>query len=197
MIEIVVEGRGGQGGVTGAQIIAEAAFLSGKFKDVSSFPAFGVERRGAPVKSFTRISEKKIWTRTQIRNPNIVIILDPTVMSQATIDNIKENGIIIINTNKVPDEIESHFHFKIPRSKKLTVATVDVNKICFDVHLLLEGFPIVNTPILGALSKVLPDISLDSIKEAISSHMGGGEKAKLNVLAADFAAASTRIKKLE
>ena len=197
MIEIVVEGRGGQGGVTGAQIIAEAAFLSGNFKDVSSFPAFGVERRGAPVKSFTRISEKKIWTRTQIRNPNIVIILDPTVMSQTTIDNIKENGILIINTNKSPDEVENHFHITLPRVKRLTVVTVDVNKICFDVHLLLEGFPIVNTPILGTLAKVLPEISLDSIKDAISSHLGGGEKAKLNVLAADFAAASTRVKKFE
>lgn len=195
MLEIVVEGRGGQGAVTGAQIIAEAAFLSGKFTDVSSFPSFGVERRGAPVKSFTRISEQKIWTKTQIRNPDVVIILDPTVMSQATIDCIKQNGMIIVNTNKSPEEFESHFRLSIPKSRNLTVATVDVNKICLDVNLLLDGYPIVNTPILGSLAKVLPVIPLDSIKEAIFSHFGEGEKGKSNVMATNFAAAETKIKK--
>jgi 2-oxoacid:acceptor oxidoreductase gamma subunit (pyruvate/2-ketoisovalerate family) len=149
------------------------------------------------VKSFTRISQEKIWVREQIRNPNIVIILDPSVLSQLIVDNIKDNGILIINTNKSPEEIEQQFHIQIPVGKNFTVATVDVNKICFENHLLLEGSPIVNTPILGALSKVLPELPLSVIKEAISDHLGGGEKAKLNVMAADFAAALTKIKKFE
>jgi 2-oxoisovalerate ferredoxin oxidoreductase gamma subunit len=189
VLEIVVNGRGGQGAVTAAQIIAEAAMLSGNFQDVSSFPAFGTERRGAPVQAYTRLAAgEKIFTRAMITSPDIIIVLDKTIFSKEQVSRLKPNGIIIINSSKSPEEIIEKYGF----TQKCTIATADVSKICFQHNILIDNLPILNTPILGVLSKVLKEIPLKVMKEAIIQHINS-DKGRLNALAADYSAAVTKV----
>jgi 2-oxoacid:acceptor oxidoreductase gamma subunit (pyruvate/2-ketoisovalerate family) len=189
LLEIVVNGRGGQGAVTAAQIIAEAAMLSGNFEDVSSFPAFGTERRGAPVQAYTRLAAReKIFTRAMITTPDIIITLDKSIFSKEQVKHLKPNGIIIINSAKSPEEFVEQYKI----TQKCTVATSDVSKICFENKLLIDELPILNTPILGVLSKVLKEIPLEVMKEAIIQHINSN-KGKLNALAADYSAAVTKV----
>ncbi|MCP4763811.1 MAG: pyruvate ferredoxin oxidoreductase [archaeon] len=188
--EIIVLGRGGQGGVTGAEIIAEAAFLSKNYKDVSSFPTFGTERRGSPVQAFTRISsDETIWTRQHIYNPDIAVVLDETIMTQEFIDSIKPKGILIVNTDKNPEEIASEFGI----SSDKTIATSDITNICVENDLVIGGQPMLNTPILGVLSKVLNTISMDAVEKAIISRFGE-KKGKLNADVANIARNKADIK---
>jgi 2-oxoacid:acceptor oxidoreductase gamma subunit (pyruvate/2-ketoisovalerate family) len=193
LLEIVVNGRGGQGAVTAAQIIAEAAMLSGNFQDVSSFPAFGTERRGAPVQAYTRLAAgEKIFTRAMILTPDIIITLDRSIFSKEQLSRLKPNGIVIINSAKSPEEIVDQYRI----TQKCTIATSDVSKICFENKLLIDDLPILNTPILGVLSKVLKEIPLEIMKEAIIQHINSN-KGKLNALAADYSAAVTKVLQLK
>ena len=105
MIEIRWHGRGGQGGVTSAELLAKAAYIDG-YKGVQAFPYFGAERRGAPVKAFTRIADKEINVRSQIYTPDIVAVLDASILDLTDVtEGLIENGKVIINTPKKPDEI--------------------------------------------------------------------------------------------
>jgi 2-oxoisovalerate ferredoxin oxidoreductase gamma subunit len=120
MIEIRTHGRGGQGAVIASEILAEAFFREKKF--VQAFPAFGVERRGAPVVSFTRISEGEIRERCEIYEPDHLIVLDPVLLDTVNITaGLKEGGWIIINTNR---DLQSRGPLE-----KFRVATVDANTI--------------------------------------------------------------------
>lgn len=167
--EIVFYGRGGQGCVLASQIIVEAAYISGNYKDVVAFPSFGAERRGAPVQAFARISKnKKIWTRAQIKRPDIAIVLDETVITPDIIKNIKENGILIINSEKTPEALKNFYNI----ANKIRIASANINKFCIERDLYLEDIPIVNTPILGVLTKALDSIDLKSMKKAIIKVMG-------------------------
>ena len=99
MIEIRFHGRGGQGAVIASNILAEAAFKEGKY--VQAFPFFGIERRGAPILSFTRIDEKAIRIKNQIYNPDCIVVLDPTLIDAVDVTSgLKENGLILLNTDK-------------------------------------------------------------------------------------------------
>jgi len=101
MIEIRIHGRGGQGAVTTGQIMAIAAFDDGK--QSQTFPMFGVERSGAPVQAFARISDEKINIRSQIYSPDIVIVLDASLLETVDVTSgLKEKGTLIVNTNKKP-----------------------------------------------------------------------------------------------
>jgi 2-oxoacid:acceptor oxidoreductase gamma subunit (pyruvate/2-ketoisovalerate family) len=174
--EIRIHGRGGQGGVTAAELLAKAAFKEGKW--VQAFPFFGAERRGAPVKAFTRISDKPILIRSQIYNPDYVIVLDHTLLDVVDVtEGMKENGILIINTTKKPHQMNL---------KGLRVATVDATKIALQLKLLVAGLPVLNTPILGAFAKATEEVKLESVVEAIREEWPGaaGEKnAKAAMLA--------------
>ncbi|MHA1728218.1 MAG: 2-oxoacid:acceptor oxidoreductase family protein [Promethearchaeota archaeon] len=188
--EIIVFGRGGQGAVTGAEIIAEAAFLN-NYKDVVSFPSFGTERRGAPVEAYTRISsDEKIWTRSQIYDPDIVLILDEWVINKEKIANIKANGILVVNTEKTPEKIADEYDL----SDDITIITCNITKISRENKLIVDGLPVFNTPILGALTVSLEYLSLESIKQAIEEHIKG-EKGKLNAKVAEISANQARIRK--
>lgn len=183
MLEIIFFGRGGQGAVSASQILAEAAILGEKYKDCSSFPSFGAERRGAPVEAYCRISDSKIWVRSQIYHADMAVILDETVFNQSVIARMKSKCKIVMNTPKTAQEIFHTYDF----SKKTGwIATADLNKICFQINLLLEGQPIVNTAILGAVSKVLENFNLEDIIKAIYLHFG--KKADLNIKAAQMTA---------
>ena len=157
MYEVRFHGRGGQGAVTAANILAIAAFKEGK--DVQAFPMFGVERRGAPVMAFTRMDEKPIDIKTQIYEPDAVVVLDPTLLEVVDVaKGLKPGGIIIINSMKEPKD----FDFKDAK-----VFTVDATTIAANNKLGSRTNPIVNTAVLGAYSKVVGNIGMDAIKEAI------------------------------
>ncbi|HMA76521.1 MAG TPA: 2-oxoacid:acceptor oxidoreductase family protein, partial [Candidatus Krumholzibacteriaceae bacterium] len=120
MIEIRTHGRGGQGSVIASEILADAFFHEGKY--VQAFPAFGVERRGAPVMAFTRVSESEIRERCQIYEPDHLVVLDSILIDTVNItEGLKEGGWIIINTSASLDDSGL--------AEKYNVATVDANAI--------------------------------------------------------------------
>ena len=164
MIEIRIHGRGGQGVVTAAELIAIAAFKDGK--QAQAFPSFGVERTGAPIESFARIDDRPIITRQQIYNPNVLIIQDATLLdaTEATKGTNKKT-IIIINTAKTINELK----INLPKNN---VHAIDATKIAMEVI----GKNIVNTVILGAFAKVTGLVSLESLKEAIKEKFAGQEE---------------------
>ena len=177
MIEIRFHGRGGQGTVVASKILANSIFLDGKYSQ--SFPAFGVERRGAPVAAFLRLDEKPIRIRTEIYEPDHVIILDPLLIDQVPLTNgLKEQGIVIINSSKAPIEFRNTF-------KSFKVATVPASKIALKYHLGSPQSPIVNTAILGAVAKALSIVTMQSLVKAIKSDVPA--KADNNASAAEEA----------
>ena len=169
IINIVFHGRGGQGCVTASQIMVEAAYLSGNFVDVHAYPSFGAERRGAPVQAYAKLSrQEKIWDRSQITNPDILIVLDETVLDQDIASSLKENGIFIINSEKNPEFFATNYN--LDEQSKIIVA--DISNMAFERDLTIEGLPVVNIPILGLLSKALPELSLDNLKKIVLKRLG-------------------------
>jgi pyruvate ferredoxin oxidoreductase gamma subunit len=162
MIEIRFHGRGGQGAVTAAEILAKAAFEDGKY--CQAFPFFGVERRGAPVMAFSRIDDQPIRRRYQVYKPNYVIVLDDGLLEVADVfSGIKDGGKIIINTT----------------SDVKTVDGAEVRKIdATGIALEILGVPIVNTVMLGAFAGLTGEISLESLIKIIKETFSGkiGEK---------------------
>ena len=158
MIEIRFHGRGGQGAVTAANILANAAFIEGN--DVQSFPYFGVERRGAPVTAFTRIDRKPIRIKSQIYKPDYVVVLDEVLLEAVNVsEGLKKGGILLINTMKKPKEIKTSWKGKI--------ATVDATSVAITYRLGSRNQPIVNTSILGGLSKIGNMVKIESIVQSI------------------------------
>ena len=153
MFEIRIHSRGGQGGVTAARLLAMAAFLDKKH--ATAAPFYGAERRGAPVTSFVRIDEEPIKIYSQIRSPNLIVVLDASIMD--TVDvllGILENGTVLINS---PHPVD------LPG---VNVLTIDLTGIALSVDLIVSGSPILNTPVLGALAK-MGVISRESAEAAI------------------------------
>ncbi|MBU0993358.1 MAG: 2-oxoacid:acceptor oxidoreductase family protein [Proteobacteria bacterium] len=154
-IQIRWHGRGGQGAITAAKIVANAAFFSG-YNGAVMIPTFGTERRGAPVLTSLKISKEKIYDLSPIVNPDIVVVLDYLLLEEkGTLDGLKEGGMIIVNSPKTPEEY-SYGH--------ITVATADVTSIAESVG-LKRG--IVNTGIIGAFSKASGLIGIDILSEKI------------------------------
>ena len=153
MIEIRIHGRGGQGAVTTGQLIAIAAFYDKKY--CQTFPIFGVERSGAPVQAFVRISDKEINLRSEVYNPDIVLVFETSLLDAVNVTNgLKKGGVLIINSNKKVSDFKLKGNFKIH--------TIDATSIALNIF----KRPIVNTPILGALSAITNVISIDSLKKA-------------------------------
>jgi pyruvate ferredoxin oxidoreductase gamma subunit/2-oxoisovalerate ferredoxin oxidoreductase gamma subunit len=147
--------------------LASAAFKEGKW--VQAIPFFGAERRGAPVKAFARLSDKPILVRSQVYNPDYVMVLDETLLDIVDVtEGLKKDGIVIINTTKKPDEINI----------KNRVATVDATGIALELQLLVAGLPVLNTTMLGAFARATNEIKLESVLEAIKEEWRGaaGEK---------------------
>ena len=177
IINIIIMGRGGMGAVTACELIAEAAYLSGNFVDVHAYPSFGAERRGAPIQAFAKLSKKtKIWDRSYIDNPDIIIVLDESVLNQTMASSLKENGILIINTDKEPDIFRDKF--SLSRSIHLIVA--DINKLAFEKNLVIDGMPVVNTAILGLLSRSIEELHLENLYKVVENRMDENI-AKLNI----------------
>jgi len=153
MRELRIHGRGGQGSVTAAELIATAAFTAGVFSQ--AFPAFGVERRGAPVQAFVRFSDQKIRLRSQVYEPDYVIVQDSTLIRDVNVfSGMKEGGIAIINTEKKAN-------FNIPKGVK--TISFDATKIAIEEI----GLPITNTTLMGAFAAASGEITIDALKKAI------------------------------
>lgn len=164
MVEIRFHGRGGQGAVKASDILAMAAFSEGK--QVQAFPFFGVERRGAPVTAFTRISDEEIRIHSYIYEPDVLVVLDPTLIGVVPItDGLKPNGKIIINTERKPET------FSFPDAVNPKIYTVDCSSIALKYGLGSKAAPIVNTTILGAVAKATGLVSIESIMEAIKERI--------------------------
>ncbi|MEM1657962.1 MAG: 2-oxoacid:acceptor oxidoreductase family protein [Candidatus Jordarchaeales archaeon] len=175
LLEVRFHGRGGQGVVTASRLLAEAALFEGKF--VQGFPLFGPEREGAPVKAFTRISSSPIRVRTQIYTPDVVVVLDPTLVKvEKVTDGLKDGGWLIVNTAKSPMDVKSEVGVRVK------VATVNATKIALEVF----GAPRVNAPILGSLVRAVQLVSLDSLLKATRSSFSG-RVAESNVRAIERA----------
>ena len=170
MIEIRIHGRGGQGSVTAAELLAVAAFDDGR--EAQAFPAFGVERRGAPVLAFCRIDSEPIRIRSQIYEPDYVIVQDPTLMD--TVDvlaGLKPDGTVLINSEHAASEL------------KLDTAARAVTFPATQIALETLGRPIMNMAIMGAFSGISGAISFEAIERSIR-HRFPGELGEKNVEAA-------------
>jgi pyruvate ferredoxin oxidoreductase gamma subunit len=142
MYEIRIHSRGGQGGVTAARMMAAAAVKDGKY--ATAAPFYGAERRGAPIVSFVRIDDSPVRLYSQITKPDMVVILDPTVMDSVNVlAGLKEGGSIFINT-----------HEDVAFPAGFTVYQADLTGIAIRENLVVAGSPILNTPVIGALAKI-------------------------------------------
>jgi pyruvate ferredoxin oxidoreductase gamma subunit len=161
MLEIRFHGRGGQGAVTSVELLAIAAIEEGKF--AQGFPSFGPERRGAPVMAFLRIDDRHIRLRCKIANPDVLLILDPSLIRiQKPAADLKPNGIIVLNTNKSIAETRREFGFTH------TLALVDANTIAKQVL----GVPITNTTMLGALLRATGAVKMESMIAPLKERFG-------------------------
>ncbi len=162
MIEIRWHGRGGQGAVTSAELLAKAAIEEGKY--AQAFPAFGPERRGAPVVAFDRVDDQSpIRVRAEIREPDVVVVLDPTLLRVVKVTaGLKNRGWLVINTAKDFAAIEKDF------GSNWRLALVDATTIAKE----LLGVPIVNTTMLGALLKAVRVVSIEALAGPTEERFG-------------------------
>ena len=162
-IEIRWHGRGGQGTVTAAKVLADACLSGGRH--VQAFPEYGPERAGAPLRAYNRISSKELRMHCPVLNPDIVTVVDATLLDSINIaEGAKENTVFIINTTKDPGEIRE----KLGPGKGCRIFTVDATKIALDCF----GRALPNSPMLGALCKVTGLISLEHLLEDVRKSFG-------------------------
>lgn len=164
LVEIRWHGRGGQGVVTAGEILAEAAMEEGKY--FQAFPDYGPERMGAPIKAYTRISDSPIEIHSQITSPDIVVVVDSTLIGLVNVaEGLKDGGIIVLNTSLSPQEAREKLGLG---NKPVKIFTVDASQIAIK-HF---GRNIPNTPMLGALVKATGLVSLDSIIHLTKERLG-------------------------
>ena len=167
IIDIRLHGRGGQGVMTSSYLIAEAALLEDKY--VHAFPTFGPERSWAPIAAFARISDEKFYMKTEVYEPEIVVVQDPSLLSQIDVTaGLIQGGLILINTNVPNKEDVQAVKRKRPDAK---LATVDASKIAKEEI----GLAVTNTAILGALCKVTDNkiFKLEALGNAIKNRFKG------------------------
>jgi 2-oxoacid:acceptor oxidoreductase gamma subunit (pyruvate/2-ketoisovalerate family) len=163
MRELRIHGRGGQGAVIASKLLAVALFKEGRW--VQSFPAFGVERRGAPVTAFLRIADAPIRLRCEISEPDDLIVLDATLIGATDVTaGLKPGGLILINSSRPPEH-----YAKL--AERFLVATVDASAIAQRNGLGSRSQPIVNTAILGAFAAASHIVSLEAVCAAIAEEV--------------------------
>lgn len=164
MEEIRFHGRGGQGAVIGSEVLAHAFFIEGEY--VQAFPAFGVERRGAPVRAFCRVDRSPIHLRSQIYEPDHVIVLDSSLLESVDVtQGLKGGGTVLINGKK------GFQHYRDLVEERFSVSVVDAGTIAVKHRLGSAGNPIVNTAILGAFSRVTGLVGIDAVAQAIEEYV--------------------------
>jgi pyruvate ferredoxin oxidoreductase gamma subunit len=181
MLEIRFHGRGGQGAVTTAELVAQAAVEEGRYSQ--AFPSFGPERRGAPVMAFCRVDDERIRLRSQIKEPDAAVVLDPKLLD--VLDPtawLKDGGVLVLNSHVSEQELRDKYKIKC------RLALVDASKIAIEE---LKR-PITNTAMLGALLKATGVIKLESLEAPIKDRFG--KIAEINWKAVNRAFSETVIK---
>ena len=176
IVEIRWHGRGGQGAKTAALLFADAALSEGKY--IQAFPEYGPERMGAPVQSFNRISDEPITLHCGISNPKYVVVLDPTLMSSVDVlAGVPDDGMIIINTSKSPEEIKASL-----KNKKVKTFTVDASKIAKETI----GRDIPNTPMLGAMAAATGLLNYERLLKDLEQKLSKKFASKKEIVAGNL-----------
>jgi len=164
MTEVRLHGRGGQGVVSAAQLIADAAVLEGKY--VQAFPEFGAERSGAPIAAYARLSDGPIEIHSFIRNPDVVMVVDKSMaLFKSTTQGLAKDGWFICNYDGSPDELRS----KLELQPSVKVVTLDATGIA--MKCLGKDYP--NTPMLGALLKATGIVDTESLEKVLGDRFKG------------------------
>ncbi len=163
LLEIRWHGRGGQGAKTAAAMVAEVAVEAGKYAQAA--PEYGAEREGAPIKAYTRIAQEIIRTHDAIYYPDIVVVLDDTLLESQQVDSgLSDEGILLVNTKKTPEQVR-----QLLKLKGRKIYTIDAMAIA----LAEIGRPIPNTVMIGALLAVTGVVDVEHILKSIQKKLGG------------------------
>ena len=162
IFEVRFHGRGGQGAWTASLLLAQAGLNEGQ--NIQSFPAFGPERAGAPITAFTRISNEQILLHSSIYEPDVVVVLDPTLLGPSVANGIQKDTKLIVNTDKTADDV-----LDILGLEGIKTWTVDATTLAIDVL----GRPITNTAMLGSVVKATGVVKLDSMVEVVKARFDG------------------------
>ena len=184
IINVTWHGRGGQGAVTAAMILAEAAYLDG-YEGVTAAPFFGVERRGAPITATTRLSIRPMRTLNPTAKADVVVVLDERLILTANaLATLKPEGLLIVNSGNPPES----FCNDMSRA----VATSDANAIARKIGLVLAGTVLINTSLLGAFARASRLVTMESLERAIGDNFGN-KAAKINIQGARLTYDATKI----
>jgi pyruvate ferredoxin oxidoreductase gamma subunit len=165
--EIRWHGRGGQGAITAAKILAQAAYFEG-YQGVTAAPSFGAERRGVPVSASTRIAPQTIMVVSQVETPNVVVVLDHTLLKYDEVTSgLAKGGWLIVNSWRYPKELDLGGDFNI--------ATADATEVCSSLGLIVAGLTVVNTAMLGAFIRATQAVGMASIEKAIRERFSDRE----------------------
>jgi pyruvate ferredoxin oxidoreductase gamma subunit len=187
LYEMRWHGRGGQGAITAARILAQAAYLEG-YRGVTAAPSFGAERRGAPVSASTRIAPQTIMVVSQVENPNVVVVLDHTLLKYDEVTSgLVRGGWLIVNSWCDPRELDFKGDFNI--------ATADATRVCSNLGLIVAGVTVVNTAILGALIRATEVVSMANIEKAIRGRFSDSQ-ADINLAAIGQTYEITRLERM-
>lgn len=169
LIEIRWHSRGGQGAKTGALVLAEAAMDEGKY--IQGFAEYGPERMGAPMKAYNRISSSPITVHCGITNPNVVTVLDTTLIGRVDVtEGLSEDGIVVVNSPESPADMRSLLGIQ-----ERSVFTVDASKIARDNI----GRDIPNTPMIGAILKATNMMDVEGVAKSIRKKLGSKLKPEI------------------
>lgn len=172
LLEIRWHARGGQGAKTASTLLAETSMAAGKY--VQGFPEYGPERMGAPMKAYNRIGDIPITIHSNVENPDVVMVLDPTLIGPVDVtEGLKPDGIIIINTTLSPEEAKQ----KLDRDD-IKVATVDASGIAVDCI----GRDIPNTPMMGALLKLVEILPFEEFIERMRADLTAKFRGRENIV---------------
>lgn len=162
IFEVRFHGRGGQGAWTASLILAQAGLAEEKY--IQSFPAFGPERAGAPITAFTRISDEKIQLHSSIYEPDVVVVLDPTLLGPSVSEGVHKNTLLVVNTEKTASEV-----LGVLGLEDVETWTIDATNMAIDIL----GRPITNTAMLGAVVKATGIVKISSVVEAVKERFTG------------------------
>ena len=163
--EIRWHGRGGLGAITAAKIVAQAAYYNG-YRGVAAAPSFGAERRGVPVSASTRISPEPILVVSQVEKPDVVVVLDYTLLKYEEVTSgLNRGGWLIVNSRQNPEEFSFNGDFNI--------ATADATTVCQELGLIIAGLTVVNTALLGTFVHATKMVDMSNIEKVIRERFSG------------------------
>ncbi len=169
-IEIRWHGRGGQGTVTAAKVLADACLSGGK--NVQAFPEYGPERAGAPLRAYNRISSKPLRLHCPVKNPKIVVVMDATLIESIDVtEGTPDDAVFVVNSHKSPQELRQKM--KLKETQK--IFSVDASKIALETI----GRPLPNSCILGALAKASGIVDLQTLLDDVKGSFGSKFSEKI------------------